>query len=195
MPLAFPITFEAAYTRLIGHEGGYSDHPEDRGGETYKGVSRRFNPGWPGWGIIDACKGSENLADCLAHSNTLEDQVKAFYKTAHWDPFDGDNLPYDLAYELFEIGVNMGVSTACKFLQQTLNAFNQKGRFWEDLIVDGKPGPKTVRASRIMAGMKNRHGAKVLTKALNCLQGHRYIEITQRDPSQEVFAWGWFARV
>ena len=39
------MTFEEAFTRLIGHDGGYVNHPSDPGGETKFGISKRAYPG------------------------------------------------------------------------------------------------------------------------------------------------------
>lgn len=45
--------FLKSYDILIKHEGGYVNDPDDKGGETYKGIARKFNPDWKGWKIID----------------------------------------------------------------------------------------------------------------------------------------------
>lgn len=36
--------FQESFRIAMGHEGGYSKDPDDAGGETYKGISRKFNP-------------------------------------------------------------------------------------------------------------------------------------------------------
>jgi lysozyme family protein len=46
--------FDLYYPKLAIHEGGYVNDPVDKGGETYKGVARNFNPTWDGWPIVDA---------------------------------------------------------------------------------------------------------------------------------------------
>ena len=38
-------SFDHAFERLIGHEGGYVNDPKDRGGETKYGISKRSYPG------------------------------------------------------------------------------------------------------------------------------------------------------
>lgn len=35
------LTFDIAFDRLLGHEGGYVNDPEDPGGETNWGISKR----------------------------------------------------------------------------------------------------------------------------------------------------------
>ncbi len=41
---------------ILSHEGGYANHPADKGGETYRGISRKANPNWEGWKYIDDVK-------------------------------------------------------------------------------------------------------------------------------------------
>ena len=48
--------FKEAFELTLAHEGGYVKDPDDRGGETYKGIARRYNPGWSGWARIDKAK-------------------------------------------------------------------------------------------------------------------------------------------
>ena len=48
--------FHKALKRTAKYEGGYVNDPADAGGETYKGISRRANPKWDGWQLIDAHK-------------------------------------------------------------------------------------------------------------------------------------------
>lgn len=48
--------FKTAYKKIEAAEGGYCFDPDDAGGETYKGISRKANPNWDGWISIDAIK-------------------------------------------------------------------------------------------------------------------------------------------
>lgn len=48
--------FKPAFEQTIAHEGGYMNDPDDPGGETYKGVARKYWPKWLGWHIIDLLK-------------------------------------------------------------------------------------------------------------------------------------------
>ena len=52
--------FEDIFNKTMGIEGGYVDDPDDRGGETYKGISRKNHPAWEGWEIIDSMKEMEH---------------------------------------------------------------------------------------------------------------------------------------
>jgi lysozyme family protein len=95
------VNFDTAFERLIGHEGGYVDHPKDPGGETKFGISKRSYP-------------QEDIKNL-----TLE-RAKAIYKRDYWDKVRGDDLPYPIAFEMFDAGVNHGVSRAIEFAQQAV---------------------------------------------------------------------------
>ena len=50
--------FEKSLTFVLSAEGGYANNKNDKGGETYKGVARNYNPHWGGWVQIDLVKES-----------------------------------------------------------------------------------------------------------------------------------------
>lgn len=191
--------FNAAFDRTMGHEGGYAHDPADRGGETYRGIARRFHPRWPGWRFVDACKdpdASGTFRDRLpgpAMRETLDALTRAFYRERFWDPLLLSEIEDQaLAEELFDTGVNMGTGRAAKFLQRGLNALNRNARLYEDLVEDGALGDRTLRALQTYL---RRDSPALLHKILNVLQGAHYLAIIARSPDQERFARGWFKRV
>ena len=113
--------FLDAYAVTLHHEGGYVNDPDDRGGETYKGISRVYNPSWDGWLSIDLEKNEHDFPKSLENNNALQNSVKKFYKLKYFDPYRGDDMPQGLAMEMFDTSVNMGVGRAVKFLQIALN--------------------------------------------------------------------------
>lgn len=178
--------FEKAYDLTMGHEGGYANNPNDRGGETYKGIARKHFPKWSGWVTIDAYK---NKA-ALGGDATLQKQVRAFYKEYFWNALYLDYVnDQRIATELFDTGVNMGTGQAALWLQTVLNVSNRGGKDYADVVKDGKIGHKTVT-------ILNAHPRPdEVLKALNCLQGAKYIAICEANPSQEEFYRGWMKRV
>ena len=48
--------FNLSIPKILKHEGGYVDNPNDIGKETYGGISRKYNPNWEGWKFIDDWK-------------------------------------------------------------------------------------------------------------------------------------------
>lgn len=110
--------FDKAFAQVIGLEGGYSNDPQDPGGETNYGISQRAYP-------------NENIADL-----TLE-RAKFLYKRDYWDKVKGDDLPEQLGSFMFDAAVNQGVETAIKLLQKALN-----------LAQDGIIGVNTMRKAK-----------------------------------------------
>lgn len=185
--------FTTAYSLTKGNEGGYANHPADRGGETYAGISRNNFPKWEGWKIIDQLKlgrGIAQLDKALAANIQLQESVQRFYKTNFWDINKLDQVKSQpIANELFDTGVNMGVGIASRFLQRALNMTNRNQALYRDVSVDGIVGPATLTA------VNNHPAPQLVYKVLNVLQGARYVEILERAPAQEIFANSWFSRV
>jgi lysozyme family protein len=184
---------EAALARTLAHEGGYVHDPKDRGGETYKGIARRFHPSWEGWTRIDRAKRARGFPRSLESDAALQAAVAALYKQHYWDKFQGDALPDQaIAEELFDTAVNLGVGRAVEYLQRALNALNRNGTLYDDLVTDGQFGRKSLAALR--AYLKT-DKPETLLKILNVLQGMHYINYMTQSPEQEKFARGWFKRV
>lgn len=175
------MSFETAFQRTVGIEGKFSNNPADRGGPTMYGITER-----------------------VARANGYDGDMSAMplltaqyiYKVQYWDVLrldDVNALSPAIAEELFDTSVNCGVGTSGKFLQRSLNVFNQQGRDYGDLNVDGVVGPVTVADLKAYLDKRGKLGEQVMLRALNALQGVRYIEIAEKDPTQETFEFGWFA--
>ena len=185
--------FTEAYNLTSAYEGGYVDDPIDRGGETYRGISRVHHPGWSGWTRIDSYKQRAGFPESLDADATLRASVKSFYKKKYWDRFLGDQIPdQKLANELFDTGVNMGLRRAVRFLQTALNQLNRNEASYKDLVVDGWLGQDTLKA--LEQYLRQDSKPDILLKMMNIQQGARYMEIMADDPSQERYARGWLKR-
>jgi len=185
--------FEDSYKKLIGHEGEYSHDPNDNGGETYKGISRVHHPDWEGWKIIDEAKNKPNFPINLRSNQELENLVMVFYKQYYWDKIKLDNINSPkIKYELFEIGVNMGLGIAVKFLQESINLLNRNKKNYTNIEVDGNIGTDTLLKTQKLLDIGDEH---ILFNLINMLQGERYIEICRRNETQETFIRGWLNRI
>jgi lysozyme family protein len=112
------MTFDEAFERLIGHEGGYVNDPRDPGGETKFGISKRSYPG-------------EDIPNM-----TLE-RAKDIYRRDFWNPVRADELPESVRFDVFDAAVNHGVLQSAKWLQRAAGA-----------QPDGVIGAKTIAAAR-----------------------------------------------
>jgi len=188
--------FKTAYSKTMAHEGNYVHDPDDAGGETYKGIARKYNPSWDGWKVIDDCKkmiSCDKFPQCLDEKQDLQDSVHSFYKEKYWDVNKLDNFPsQEVAEEMFDTGVNMGIGRAAKFLQKSLNYLNRNGKLYPDLIVDGDIGGKSLSA---VDKIFHDGDDKILLTMLNVLQGNHYMQYMDKDPVQRKYARGWFRRV
>jgi len=85
--------FQAAFTLVVGAEGGYVNDPNDPGGETKYGISKRSFP------------------DVDIANLTLE-QAQQIYLTRYWEPLQIDDKPWNIALLKFDAAVNQGANFA-----------------------------------------------------------------------------------
>ncbi len=173
------MTIESMIEATIGKEGGYSDHPADRGGPTR-------------WGITQYVARKNGYTGDMR--NLPRDKAVAIYRQEYaikpGFAAVAEVMP-SVGEELFDTGVNMGPKVPSIWLQEWLNAFNNGGKLYADIKEDGDIGPATLAALRAFKAARGAEAEKVLVRALNCSQGERYKDIARRNPSQEAFAWGW----
>ena len=106
---------------VLKHEGGYVNDPNDLGGETKYGITKRFYPD------VDI-------------KNLTEEEAKQIYYDDYWVANKVPSMPDKLKHIYFDMCINQGRGTAVKVLQR---AVNSKGG---DLDVDGGLGPMTIEA-------------------------------------------------
>ncbi len=189
--------FETAYGETEIHEGGYVNDPVDPGGETHRGISRRFHPDWAGWDVIDRYKTDfpSTFAKLINDDQRLVDWSKDLYRRRYWTPILGDQLSdQQMANKVFDTAVNQGVATSIRYLQEGLNLLNRNQRDYADVEVDGRMGKATLAASQQFLALEQGR-PDYLLKILNLLQAMKYIQIMRSDPSQRKFARGWLNRV
>lgn len=167
--------FYIAWSRTLGHEGRYSNDPDDPGKETMWGITI---------GLARHYKYLGPMADMPVET------ARVIAKVEFWDKLRLDyiaNLCPKLAYEMFDTAYNMNHAAAGKFLQEWLNAFDDAG-----LTVDGKVGDKTLQALCYFLNRRGvEEGGEVLYKALNCSQGARYKDLIHANPKLRKFGYGW----
>jgi lysozyme family protein len=167
---------------LIDREGGYSNQPADKGGPTC-------------FGITEAVARANGYRGAMRQ--LPREEAAAIYKRLYWlrPRFDQVALRSPrLAAELFDTGANMGPAVAATFLQRALTALNRNGRDYSDLVPDGRVGEQTLAAlDAFLAARGRTSGETVLLRALEALQGERYLRLAERRPANEAFLYGWLA--
>jgi lysozyme family protein len=161
---------------LIEREGGYSNHPSDRGGPTR-------------YGITEAVARAHGYAGAMR--DLPREEAAAIYKRLYWLRPRFDQVArrsQAVAGELFDTGVNMGPAVAGTFLQRALSALNRDRKDYADLVPDGRIGAATLAALDTFLQLRGRAtGESVLLRALDALQGERYIRLAERRPANEAF--------
>jgi lysozyme family protein len=189
--------FNIAFSKTMGIEGTYSNNPNDRGQETYCGISRRYHPNWNGWIIVDELKTKDItlLKTNLENHPELSKLVKDFYRDNYWNRFLGNEIAdQDVADELFDTSVNIGVSNACKIFQHSLNLLDRNEILFKTLVVDGLIGNTTLHAFNRLK-LVGKEEIVYLLKLMNILQGMHYINFMDKSSEQKEFCRGWLKRI
>ena len=122
------ITFDEAFRRLIGHEGGYSNDKRDPGNWTGGAVGKGALNGTK-FGI------AANTYPNLDIKNLTLAQAKEIYKKDWWDKLGGHGLHSAITFQLWDFSINAGKKRAIIELQQVAG-----------VTADGVIGPKTIEA-------------------------------------------------
>lgn len=95
------MSFDSAFSRLMDHEGGYVNDPDDPGGETKFGISKRSYP-------------DEDIP------NLTRERAMFLFRRDFWDRVNADGLPDGVAFQLSDFAYHSGAETAVRYLQRAL---------------------------------------------------------------------------
>ena len=152
--------FNKAIDRVLAHEGGYVNDPRDNGGET-------------NWGVTIAVARANGYQGAMRAMS--RNDAKAIYRKQYWDAVKADQLPFIIAYQVFDAAVNHGVSAASKMIQRAVGVAD-----------DGVIGANTLRAI-------NSRSAQNLVLEFNGARISFYTAIAK--PQFDRFGKGWMNRV
>lgn len=159
------MTFEDCFALLISNEGKLSMDRNDRGNWTSGAV---------GHGEL---KGSKYGISAMSYPTlditnlTLED-AKEIYKRDYWYKVDLDKLPSSISFDMFDISVNSGITTAIKLLQKTVGS-----------TPDGILGQQTIQKTNSYGPLLRQH--------LNANRLFYYTSLTSFDKQGK----GWVNRI
>lgn len=154
-------------------EGGFVDHPSDRGGPTNFGITLGT--------LIASRQGAQVVPSDI--KNLTRQEAAKIYEARYWNTMRLDEVrSWRLAVVLFDFGVNSGPATAIKLLQTVLN-----DRFQEKLDLDGVIGPKTEVA------IATANETRLVRHLIRAIQ-QRYVSICVNNPTQLAFLKGWLNR-
>ena len=173
----------------IKHEGGdkYTNDPNDSGGETKWGVTKKATLKYKEYFHLYNWNG-----DIKTMPLTFAQDLYAYeyYMVPKFNLVAKESQM--IAQELFDTSVNVGVSRPSKWLQQLLNVLNNQQEYYKDISEDGLIGSGTVAALQAYLGKRGATGEKVLYNMLNTLQGNHYIQLAIKREKDETFVYGQF---
>lgn len=131
--------FTSAWNITKKHEGGYANVKGDKGGETYRGISRVFNPKWPGWPEIDKIKKSSVIRQNSIFP-ILDQRAAPYYELMYWRPILAALINnQDAANILFDQSVIGGANRTNNILKHLLNR-----RYGASYKLNGLPELKAI---------------------------------------------------
>ena len=158
---------------VIRREGGYVNHPADRGGPTKYGITQTTLDRW--WLDVDGPP-LPNVRDMP------ESLARDIYRHRYYLEPGIDKLPEMIQPIVFDAAVNHGPKRAIEMVQAACMAAGH-----DPGPIDGIVGPRTIAAAE-------RYARAFLDHLIDSREV-LYREIVERDPSQAVFLDGWMNRL
>lgn len=167
--------FQEVAQVVLGHEGGLSDHPADKGGRTNLGITQSTLTG-----ARKSISGLPEKVDDLTAAQALE-----IYRKLYWDKSKCDEIPTPLDFLVFDAAINCGVGGAGIQLQRALN------RIGGELKEDGSIGTLTIAA--VNAAFDSDPWRLLYAVEMERIRWHN--NIVRRDKTQVKFLHGWMNRI
>lgn len=164
------VSIENMIDALIAREGGYVNHPADRGGPTNYGITRQTLAAWRGRSVT-----TEEV------KRLTPSEAADIYRACYYYGPSIDALPAALQEHVFDIAVNSGPRTSITLLQRALN------RCGAGIKEDGVLGPATRAAAAA-------YPCKDINRELVGVRLRFYDDIAASDPKQRAFIDGWHKR-
>ena len=132
------LAFDLCVSRVLKNEGGYVNNPLDKGGETKYGITKA-------------------VAQKSGYNGSMREMSELtaikIYELNYWNKSGCNTIctySFNLAFLVFDFGINSGVATAVKKLQKVLNDLAKT-----NLKIDGVFGKKTAAALQSISGSLN----------------------------------------
>ena len=166
-------TFESAIETVLQQEGGYVHDPDDAGGETKFGISKRRYPE-------------------IEVAALTREQAIALYRRDFWNPLYEHVGGQALATKFLELTLHLphqdqrpyyeGDMRGVRLVQQALRSLGDR-----TVLLDGRFGPNTLQAVKL-------ESPQALLAAIRVQQCRYYLALVQAAPEQQKFFSGWIRR-
>ena len=159
---------------VFHHEGGYADDPSDSGGATNLGITHKTLAAWMGRRAV-------TKAEVKALTRL---EATRIYEARYWNPMRLTEITSQaVAGSMMDFGVNAGIRTAVRKLQQAVNWLNKN----DALAEDGRMGPMTLRET-------NKVSDRALLLKFFELRMRHYHDIAKRRSKDRKFLYAWLKR-
>jgi len=170
------VSINTMISDILFREGGFVDHPSDRGGPTKFGITQKTLSAYYGRAAM------RSEVEALS-----EEVAREIYERNYYIAPRIDKLPESIQPFIFDCAVNHGPRRAIKFVQSVCNQAGYQPQVSED----GAMGPNTRKA----AEWAEKEMGELFLKALIEERRNFYRAIVEARPSQNVFFAGWMNRV
>jgi lysozyme family protein len=169
--------FNLALLKMLSHEGGYINDPDDLGGETYKGIARNSHGAWSGWTLIDQFKSKPNFPHSLDTNPKLQNLVEQFYLNNFWIPLNTELIQNQTSADsIFDFAVNSGLTTSTRLVQSIIGT-----------RIDGIIGELTLNKINSM-------DFGYFQAAFTVAKIEYYMNIIRKRPTSKKYLFGWITR-
>lgn len=175
------MTFHEALSKVLEWEGVYDFDPDDAGGETCFGITKKYQKDWAGWSVVEGLKAAKVPHDEWIKSSKLMNHVEVYYAKV-WSFLFCDSLPGKIASCVFGGAINQGPERVAMWLQESLRELGI------ELVVDGVIGHATCEAACKMEEQT------VLDK-LMLKRARAYIVTVDKYPNRKKYLFGWMKRL
>lgn len=166
--------FDRALRRVLRHEGGYVDNPDDPGGATNMGITHIT--------LADYRQVPSITPDQVR--DITQEEVASIYREKYWESLSLDSIPSQgIAEAIFDHGVNAGIGRGAKLAQETINTLTGS----KLLTVDGQMGPLTLQ-------QVNRVPPPTFLIQFFTLRMTYYKEICRKNKKLRQFLYSWLTR-
>lgn len=155
--------FKEALKEVVLDEGGYSNHPADKGGETMYGITIQ-------------------VARDFGYKGPMKELpmsiVEDIYEKKYWRK-EFENFHLQIAKFLFDMNVNHGYKGMSTILQKSINLLTKN-----NIAVDGMAGKITYQRALEL----NQERLFIMLFSYRCKY---FIDIAEKNETQEAFIFGW----
>ena len=163
--------FDDCLKFVLAVEGGFSNHPNDRGGCTNFGI---IQTEYDSWRMKNGCK-------VISVREISPDEVKSIYRENYWNLIRADDIAAPMDLVLFDSAVQHGPRRVARWLQRVVGAAQ-----------DGSIGDKTIAT---LDDFINTQGIRFAIDDFLAIREDFYHDIVLHDPSQVAFEKGWANRL